>query len=72
MRIGDPWRKKMLAIINIQGRKITAVIKQQFAIYSGKVFHKSVINLTHNDAALQTCNLNKIRQGKVWRDVFWS
>jgi hypothetical protein len=56
----------------LSGRKITAVIKQQFAIYSGNVFHKSVINLTHNDAALQTCNLNKIRQGKVWRDVFWS
>ncbi|EHX37853.1 hypothetical protein ECP02999174_0460 [Escherichia coli P0299917.4] len=36
-----------------------------------RAFHKSVINLTHNDVALMIATY-LLQQGKSWRDVFWS
>jgi two-component system phosphate regulon response regulator PhoB len=66
MRITDPWQKKMNRIINFQGaednRRDLSGQKTMACPTQGYVFHKSVINLTHNAVVLQTGNFNKTGQ----------
>ncbi len=57
----------MKGIINVHDSEHNRCHKQQFAIDGGNVFHKSVINLTHNGAALQSCNLIKTGQSMARR-----
>ncbi|KNC08489.1 hypothetical protein AC791_07140 [Klebsiella sp. RIT-PI-d] len=63
-----PWQKSVAPIITFHaGRAKPLCHISVMLTSSGDLFHKSVTNLTHNDIAI-----HNDKQGKKWRDVFWS
>ncbi|POP46716.1 hypothetical protein CHU32_07300 [Superficieibacter electus] len=69
MRMSVPWQKSVKRIIPSEAGRAKLRCHIVFTRSSHDyLFHKSVINLTHNDVAIH----NDDKQGKKWRDVFWS